>query len=159
MESSVYFYEKQRFNQWWLWLILFAPQAVMVGIFVVQYQTSHVFPKEALYGYLPLLVISVVMLGFTKLETKITEDGIYVRFFPFHFRYHFFAWNAISRKYVREYKPLAEYGGWGIRGVGKNMAFNVKGNMGLQLELQDGKRKLIGTQQAEELESVLKRFA
>jgi hypothetical protein len=57
---------------------------------------------------------------------------------------------------VREYRPLAEYGGWGVRGFGKNRALNVSGNFGLQLVMKDGAKMLIGTQKPQELEDFLK---
>ncbi len=35
------------------------------------------------------------------------------------------------------------------------LAYNVKGKMGLQLVLKNGKKNLIGTQKAEELKQIL----
>jgi hypothetical protein len=39
-----------------------------------------------------------------------------------------------------------EYGGWGIRYGRKGRAYNVSGNMGLDLTLKPSKSFLIGTQ-------------
>jgi hypothetical protein len=57
------------------------------------------------------------------------------------------SWDA------RTYRPILEYGGWGIRysPFGKGWAYNISGNQGVQLELMNGKRILIGSQRAEEL--------
>ena len=53
---------------------------------------------------------------------------------------------------ARTYRPILEYGGWGIRyTMGRGWAYNVSGNQGVQLELASGKRILIGSQRAEEL--------
>jgi hypothetical protein len=54
---------------------------------------------------------------------------------------------------ARTYRPILEYGGWGIRysPFGQGCAYNVSGNRGVQLELADGQRILIGSQRAEEL--------
>jgi len=41
---------------------------------------------------------------------------------------------------------------------GKGRALNMSGNMGLQLELKDGKKLLIGTQKFEELEQLLQKI-
>ena len=68
-----------------------------------------------------------------------------MRFFPFHFREKHFAWEDISKAYVRRYSPLWEYGGWGIKYGFQGKAYNVSGNEGIQLELKSGKRVLIGT--------------
>ena len=53
------------------------------------------------------------------------------------------------------YSPLVEYGGWGIRGWGKNVALNARGNRGVRLMLMDGRRVLVGSQRAEELAAAL----
>ena len=39
--------------------------------------------------------------------------------------------------------------------MGKGKAFNIKGNMGLQLQFKDGKKLLIGTQKEEEIKQFL----
>jgi hypothetical protein len=58
---------------------------------------------------------------------------------------------------VRKYSPIKEYGGWGFRyGFKNGKAYNISGNMGLQLILKNGDRILIGTQKPEELETYLK---
>ena len=61
---------------------------------------------------------------------------------------------------MRTYKPIVEYGGWGLRsGVfGSGQAFNVYGNIGLQLELKNRKKLLIGTQKKYEIEKALEQI-
>jgi hypothetical protein len=63
----------------------------------------------------------------------------------------------LTKSYVRQYSPIAEYGGWGLRlGLfGKGQAYNVSGDKGLQLEFTTGQRLLIGTNKPEELNTVL----
>jgi hypothetical protein len=92
-----------------------------------------------------------------KLTTRITEEGIYVRFFPFHFKEKFFAWDTLSASYVRTYSPLMEYGGWGIKYSfkGNGLVYNTAGNVGLQLYFKEGDPVLIGTQKGEEIKQVL----
>ena len=69
----------------------------------------------------------------------------------------FFSWEEIEKISVREYSPLLEYGGWGYaeERVEEHIMYNVKGNIGLQLVLKNGKKILIGTQKAEELKQIL----
>lgn len=58
----------------------------------------------------------------------------------------------VVRAYARTYDPLGEYGGWGIRGgKGNNRAFNMQGNLGVQLVLRSGQKLLIGSDRPEEL--------
>jgi hypothetical protein len=92
-----------------------------------------------------------------KLETEVRPDGLYVRYFPFHIHFKRFGAEDFSEYYARTYRPIREYGGWGIRcSFGKGKAYNVSGNKGVQLVFKSGKRLLIGSQRDEELEEAIR---
>lgn len=155
------FREVQRFRQWWVWILLLfvmgmawygavqqivlkkpfgsnpAPDAIMIMIW-------------AIFGvFFPLIFYSM------RLVTEVRYDGLYIRFFPLQFHEQKISFEEIKKCEIRTYSALKEYGGYGIR-FGKNgKAFNVSGNKGVQLELQDGKHLLIGTQRPEEFASAL----
>ena len=59
--------------------------------------------------------------------------------------------GQIARVEPRVYRPLGEFGGWGIRGWGGRVAYNVSGDTGVELTLADGRQILIGTQRAADL--------
>lgn len=110
----------------------------------------------------PVAVLAgIAVLVFTlRLETQIRPDGIYVRFQPFHRRFRAFKAEDLSEFYARKYRPLLEYGGWGIRcGWRGGRAYNISGNRGLQLVFKTGKRLLIGSKKPDELEAALRRIA
>ncbi|MES2389410.1 MAG: hypothetical protein V4543_15515, partial [Bacteroidota bacterium] len=66
--------------------------------------------------------------------------------------------DKTAKAYIRTYSPMGEYGGWGIRyGINKGWLYNVSGNMGLQLELLDGKKVLIGTRKPDEIIAALRK--
>lgn len=162
--KGIYFYEKQRFTQWWLWMILVAINGlffyglVQQLFFKIPFGDKPMSNSGLLITFAGSLILSYLFFSI-KLETTIAEDGIYVRFYPFLRKMRYYPWHEIDKYYVRQYKPISEYGGWGLRGfTDRNMAFNVKGNHGLQLELKGAKRLLIGTQQSEHLKSVLSRL-
>ncbi|HXB91099.1 MAG TPA: hypothetical protein VNU72_02370, partial [Puia sp.] len=106
------------------------------------------------------MVLFTILFASFGLATMIQKDGIYIKFFPFHLSFRHYAWDQLSKSYIREYSPIMEYGGWGVRfGVfGNGKAYNVSGKMGLQLEFTDGRKLLIGTNKADELEMTLKKL-
>ena len=53
------------------------------------------------------------------------------------------------------YRPIREYGGWGIRGFGKRRALNMRGDRGVLLIRKDGSTMLIGSQKPRELLAAL----
>ena len=86
-----------------------------------------------------------------KLEVKLTDEGIVYRFFPIILKEKMVKRDIIESYEIRKYKPILDYGGYGVN-VRLNKwgkAFNMKGNIGMQLYLKDGKKVLFGTQRAD----------
>ncbi|WP_247235674.1 hypothetical protein [Telluribacter sp. SYSU D00476] len=93
--------------------------------------------------------------GIFKLETQMNTEGISYRFAPLS-KTHTIEWDEVEKAYVREFKPLREYGGWGIRySFSRGKAYFMKGNKGIQLELKNGKKVLLGTQNPAEAGQLL----
>lgn len=162
MEQDILFSEKQKFNQWWVWLIIFLSSALVLFA-IVQQIISGTSSDNKTLSNIPLLIFAgstflpAILFANIKLETFIKKNGIYVRFFPFQTKFKYYPWDTIAQSYIREYAAFKEYGGWGLRqGLsGKGTAYTVSGNKGLQLELTNNKKVLIGTTKAEALEQIL----
>jgi hypothetical protein len=165
------FKESQRFNQWWL--ILFGLITVIfIGLgFVSEYNDSGGnLSNDQLISMIisgSLMVIVFLLIGFIRLKTKIDENGITYQFTPFHFTPRIIPWSDLSKCYIRKYSPITEYGGWGIRGLqrkgfwdfgNKGMAYNIKGDMGIQLEFKDGGKLLIGTQDPDKAKKTIQTY-
>ena len=149
------FEEKQRFTQWWLWLILLAACCIP-SIPLLMDLEAKADQWMALLAMSILLFLVVGLLLLLQLKTKIDEVGVHYRFVPFHLKQNSILWQDIKSAQVRKYEPLKEYGGWGIKGYSKkNRAYNVKGNIGLQLVLKNGNKILLGTQKEEEIKQFL----
>ena len=146
-ENNVIFREVQRFGLWcYLLLVCVIGFSGVITLFAVPPEQ----PVIRILG-IGLPILFLVLFSILKLETEVRSGGLYVRFFPFHIRYKKFAAADLTEYYARTYKPLLEYGGWGIR-FGKNgRAYNANGNRGVQLVLKNGKRLLIGSQMPDEL--------
>ncbi|MGI9650216.1 hypothetical protein [Chryseobacterium sp. RLHN22] len=154
MKENSTFYEKQSFRQWWLWLILIFVLGFTIYNFV---DNNESFSTGEMIASFAVTAIIFILFFIIKLETKIDELGVRVRLFPFHLQFKYFPWKTIRKAYIREYSPIGEYGGWGLRlGLfGKGKAYNVSGNMGLQLVFNDNKKLLIGTQKSQEMRKFL----
>ncbi len=161
MDKKVLFTENQKFRQWWILLIIALVNISFlfsINLFIAdgQWGKNKTTDNVLIAGIL-MVAISTMLLLNCRLETRITQEGIYFRFFPFHFKFKYYAWNSLSKCFVRHYSPVREYGGWGLRIslTGNGNAYNVSGDKGLQLELLSKKRLLIGTNKPEELTAVL----
>ncbi|UJH92407.1 hypothetical protein LZ575_07780 [Antarcticibacterium sp. 1MA-6-2] len=96
-----------------------------------------------------VLIFATFFIFSLRLETRIDSRGVTARFNPFKFFTKHYYWKDIDNIFVRKYSPIAEYGGWGVRGLGKAKAYNIKGNNGIQIVTKNKKSFLIGTQQPE----------
>jgi len=101
----------------------------------------------------PLVILMGIGLSWLfyviKLLVEVREDGVHINFVPLVRRIILF--GDIVNCEVRTYKPMREYGGWGIKYGRAGKAYNVSGNRGVQLKLSSGKGLLIGSQRPEEL--------
>lgn len=153
---KINFQEEQKFTQWWLWVIL-----ILTGIFPIfgmykQFVLGESFGNKPMSD-LGLLLFSLIIITinglffFMKLKTTMDKNGIQIHFFPFTKKR--VEWNEIKHMKVLNYGFV---GGWGVRLWTKyGTVYNVKGNIGLAIELKNGKKFLIGTQKEIELRSFL----
>jgi len=163
------FHEEQQFRQPWVWLLLLVITLCVTGMFVHGFYTQLYLGQA--WGDRPMtdtaLVISaafsfLISAGLTllfyklKLITEVGPDGIHIRFFPLTRRN--ISFDNITSCKARTYRPIREYGGWGIRFSRKGRAYNVSGNRGVQLEFQQGRPLLIGSQMSEELAKVINKY-
>ncbi len=102
-----------------------------------------------------IIVLSIFLLILSFLYVRIEKESIIVRFVPFHLKPKVYLWADIESLELRKYKPLREFGGWGIKGTKNNKAFNVSGDIGLQITFKSGKKLLIGTAEPQKLELAL----
>lgn len=154
-EPFALFHEEQRFRQWWFWLI------ILVGVSPAWYIWWRSLRTPAEMDSTARLIVWSVWLGVgvvlpllfasMRLVTQVRHDGVYLRFVPFHWRWVRIDVAHIKGVRAREYNPLLEYGGWGIRYGVQGKAYTVSGKQGVELEFADGRTLLIGSQKAEEL--------
>ena len=161
--SDVVFREEQSFRQPLLWLILIAfclLAVVLVGQGVYQQLIQGVPWGDQPLSNTALIAVMILMLLFAlaflllfyimALIIEVRSDGVFVRFRPFFSKT--IPFSDIKQAQMRVYRPIREYGGWGIRYSNKyGRAYNIRGDHGVQLELSGAEKLLLGSQRAEEL--------
>ena len=146
-DEGMVFEEVQPFDQLWIWILLGVEFLVMMIIFL-----ATGIPWWTIAMILGFMSTTTALMGSLKLYTRIDSEGIHYRMTPFHFKEKAIYWGEVDQIHVRKYSPIKEYGGWGIRYGGKNgRAFNVRGDVGIQIVKKDGKRILLGTQKPDEV--------
>ena len=154
------FIEHQRFTQLWIIVLIIFSTIVPVGIILTEAKSME---SSELVIALSVVILAPAIIFLFKLKTRIDEKGIHYRFIPFHLKTQLIPWSDIDKIYVRNYNPISEYGGWGIKGGSlwnkkKGTAVNVKGDVGIQLELKNNKKLLIGTQLRNQVENTIETY-
>lgn len=148
--------EQQLLNAWrWGFLILALGVIVMVlWAFTSEPALPPGRPAGLILGgavgiLVPLLLFSI------RLSVRVTDSHIHIRFRPFKKRS--IPLTEVTSCEARRYRPILEYGGWGMRLGRRGWAYTISGREGVQLEFKSGRGLLIGSREAARLEAAIKR--
>lgn len=154
MQDSKHFREIQYFyRQPILWVTLLAFLILILALYL----------QDTLITWVTVILILVwlaqfLLMFYSRLETVIDPEGIRIKLRPFVNNWKSYPWTLINDYEVRKYRAIGEFGGWGVR-VGRNgRAFNISGDMGLEITLDDGRKVLIGTQRPDEVARIVGSF-
>ncbi|GHT63162.1 hypothetical protein AGMMS50239_18530 [Bacteroidia bacterium] len=158
-KEEISFYEKQKMP-WYFQLIPVVLLLVIIYPFIAEIRLGeNIRPFPFIIAV--IVSTSIVILYFIiSLETIINETGIYIKMFPFMFKFKVFAWEIIENVEVRKYNPITEAGGWGWRTGITSSAYNLSGNKGLILKIKKNgfvktRKILIRTQHPQEIQEIL----
>lgn len=153
------FQEVQYFRQPLLWVIVGGVSLLLLGSGIALLVASRMTSPALLRGVgaiLLLLGIAIpTILYSTNLTTEVRSEGIFTKFFPLQMSYQQLPLQGLRSHTVRDYRPLGEFGGWGIRYGRSGKALTVSGDRGVQLVYGDGTAVLIGSQRAEDLDRAI----
>ncbi|MEN0005337.1 MAG: hypothetical protein AAF798_14390 [Bacteroidota bacterium] len=156
------FTEQQHMRQWWLQLVLAVPAILVIWALVQQLVFGVNFGNNPMSDMSLFLMAALVfglsgLLWTANLKTEYTAKHLQYRFFPFHWKDQHLNWSEVKQATLLRYRPIKDYGGWGLRYSVKNgKAFNVSGSLGLRIETKGGKKILFGTQDPEAIRKVFK---
>ena len=161
IEFTHTFHETQQINRRLWWLISSGTVLIWAVIFYLSFiQSGSSFSNDP---YNTFVWLSIVFLGLMtmlfyrmrKLIIEVRFDRLDIRSVPFVTREILF--SDIKSFQARQYNPGREYGGWGNKKTifGRKMAYTIKGNWGVDIELTNGRFVLIGSQKANELEDAI----
>lgn len=162
-KQKIIYREIQKPRQFWLWALVLLIAALAWYGFIQQIIFGIPFgnnpaPDAVLVVYWLVfgIVFPLVMLKFLQLITEVRDDGLYIRFLPFHIRYRRILLEDIEDYQPIVYNSLLLFGGWGIRmNFRGDIAYNIGGNQGIELKLKHKKVIIVGTKRPEELVKVL----
>ena len=159
-------YREEQYFAWWIYALLGVMVALAwLGPFWLHRGGPQ--PAVAAQGWrlevpivlaVGLVLPSTLVFGVLRMTTEVTPTDVRVWFGWIPTYRHFVALNDIVRLEVVRYRPIADYGFWGVRsGRDGERVLSARGNMGVRIYLNDGTRLLIGSQRPEALAAALDR--
>ena len=129
---------------------------VVAAVVLVSLRVSGGATVWAAVIALGTLVLVTALFLAASLETTVDREAINI---AFHFLWpkRRISIPDVRKAEATKYRPLLEYGGYGVRLGFRGWAFNVSGDEGVLVETKDGSRVMIGSQRPKELESAIAR--
>ena len=148
------FHEAQSLRQWHGRLLLALPPTAMLFIAVRQMAFHRPWGNPPMSNgnviFLSVLLVAVyIRLITVRLVTDVKPAEVAVGLRGL-WRIKHVPIRSIRNAKAVQY-AISEYGGYGIRSGPRGPAYIAQGNRGVELELTDGGKMLIGSQRAEEL--------
>ena len=144
------FHEEQRFSPAIVWIVLVI--VAIAGAVAFLTASSDQMGAAPLALLLPIGIAAALFLGF-KLVTTVRQKQVEFGF-PLGLR-RTLSREQIARVEIVEYRPLRDFGGWGLRFGREGMMYNARGNRAVKLSLKNGKVLFIGSQRPEQLASAI----
>ena len=104
------------------------------------------------------LILSFIVLTFLRLDVEVRPDHLLVRFGPIRLWRKRIAYEDVKAVSALTFRPLAEFGGWGIRWAfkGKRVAWTIRGKRAVRLTIEGGKEVLVGSTRPQSLEQQIR---
>ncbi|HMT20424.1 MAG TPA: DUF6141 family protein [Promineifilum sp.] len=156
MNEGLLFHEDQKWRDvWWVMALIFGLAALQWWIFFTQIVRGIQVGNNPGSNALVVVIWLIVGIAFPAfflwlhMVVEVRSEAILIQYRPFISRR--IQLREIAGIEIRVYRPLGEFGGWGVRGWGNRVAYNVSGNTGVELTLIDGRSIMIGSKRADEL--------
>lgn len=157
------FHEVQKLRQWHIRIVLALPPAALVFMSIRQIVFHHPWGRHpmsngGLLFLTALLVVVYLRLITVRLVTDLGPGELAVGLRGLWKSRHIPLSQIRAAKPV-SYNPASEFGGYGIRSSTRGAAYIASGDRGVEIELTDGRKVLIGSQRAEELAGKIRQVA
>ncbi|MDE2678587.1 MAG: hypothetical protein OXI76_11835 [Gemmatimonadota bacterium] len=97
-----------------------------------------------------LLVLSLTV-AFIRLDVEVRADHIFIAFGPVHLIRKRIRFSEIESVRGLTYRPLVEFGGWGIRPRPRRTAWTIRGNQAVAVTLKSGRQIYVGSEYPQRL--------
>ncbi len=144
------FREEQRFE--WFWTVMFCVPALMTGygLYRQVVMNQPFMPAGLLWPAFLVTVVVAIWFLRLKLVTEVRDNGLFI-WFVWLWPERTIPWDQIRTIETRTYRPILDFGGWGVRWAARGIVYHAHGKQGVRLVLESGERVLVGSAHSEDL--------
>jgi len=148
------YHEEQHFHDAFMGLLVLA---MLFVVFVTTVAVVFSRPNDALLlAIAPAMIVLVAaLISLSHLDVDVTDSGVSIAFRHL-WPTRRIAFADIVGLEVKRYRPLIDYGGWGVRLGPAGWAYTTGGDVGVKMRLRKGLPVLIGTRHPSELEAAIR---
>jgi len=148
------YHEEQHFHDVLMGLLVLA---MLFVVFVTTVAVVFSRPNDALLlAIAPAMIVLVAaLISLSHLDVDVTDSGVSIAFRHL-WPTRRIAFADIVGLEVKRYRPLIDYGGWGVRLGPAGWAYTTGGDVGVKMRLRKGLPVLIGTRHPSELEAAIR---
>lgn len=138
------------------WARILTWGAVAAGLYAVLTNPPDAGPVASVVAASILALGVLVEAVFGGLQVQVFDDHLRVSLGRVGWIRKTIAYDTIERLEPVTYRPIREFGGWGVRGFGEKQAWTAQGNRALVLHRSDGSRIYVGAEHPERLAERIK---
>ncbi len=133
------------------WARILTWGAVAAGLYAVLTRPPDAGPVASVVAAAILAMGVLVEAVFGGLKVEVFADHLRVSLGRVGWIRKSIAYDSIEGLEPVTYRPLREFGGWGVRGFGEKQAWTAQGNRALVLHRSDGSQIYVGADEPERL--------
>jgi hypothetical protein len=141
--APILFREEQKFRKTWVWLIVILSFMLAIGGLIVMGYTDPKEARLAIALVLPVEILVIAIFYYTRLETKVSSEGVAYRWKPFMRKFRTIHAAEIQSAELMK-APTLHYGyKWSLK---HGTIHNVSGEKGIRFNLNSHKKVFISSQ-------------
>lgn len=139
-------YRERTWAPAWVWILVWG---VCMAAAVATIQGAGREPLSTTVTALTLgavLLFPLLMtLCFLRFDVEVRADHLFIAFGPLHLVRKRIRYGDMESVEAVTYRPIREFGGWGIRPTGGRTAWTIRGNQAVRVVLRSGKQVYVGS--------------
>ncbi|MDZ7717606.1 MAG: DUF6141 family protein [Balneolaceae bacterium] len=155
----------QKCKQPFMWILIIGVSALIWYLTYQQFILDNPVGSNSAPDSVMIIIWIVIGIGFPlalfsmKLIIKIDSENFYYRLFPLHLRMHSYRLADIESMETVTYRPILDFGGWGIRWGRKGKGYIISGKKGVKVYLRAGRPVYFSSDEPEEVVRAYKKFS